>query len=331
MGNLNPITDLRNTSGNDLIARLHAIRETVAQRPPQHSLSDSSLSKQDNVTPALQEVKQLEIWAEAVRGVPNTLLRSSLFTVSKERDVFKKRELLDSTADVEIRFMGVRFNQTDLDVWEMLLHLARLQPLGSKVQFTAYSMLKELGRGTGKFQYEQLKEEIARLQGGHIEVTWQQRKTFLGSLIKEGNRNEDTQLYEVILDERLLLLYDCGYSHINWEQRKALKSSLAQWLHGMYSGHAVPYPYKVETIHRLCGSRTKQPRNFRQMLKVALDELVNVGAIKSWDIDATDLVRVVAIPSDSQAKHINKKCHTRGRKPSTFSRIGNYAARGKIT
>ena len=29
---------------------------------------------------------------------------------------------------------------------------------------------------------------------------------------------------------------------------------LAQWLHGFYASHAKPFPIKIETLHRLCGS-----------------------------------------------------------------------------
>ncbi|WP_157965017.1 MULTISPECIES: plasmid replication initiator TrfA [Alcaligenaceae] len=295
----------------DLVARVQAIGAKAREKARQ--------PQQDNTASVSQEVKQLPLWPEAVRGVPNALLRSSLFTVNQTRETFSKRVLLASRADIELRFMGVRFNQTDLNVWEMLLHLARSQPLGNEVRFTAYSMLKELGRNTGKTQREQLKEEITRLRGGVVEITWKKdKKTFIGGLIEKAYRDEVTQQYVVVLDEKLLSLYESGYSHINWEQRKALKSNLAQWLHGMYSGDAAPYPYKVETIHDLCGSSTKELWKFRQMLKASLNELVAVGCIKEWEIDAADLVRVDAVPSSSQTKYINKKRMGCGRKPSSF-------------
>lgn len=108
----------------------------------------------------------LELWPDAVRGVPNAVLRGSLFTVSQKRQTTKKRELLAAVDGIEVRFKGERFNQTDLDVWEMLLHLARLQPLGNQVAFHAHSFLKALGRKTGGKDHEQLKEEITRLIGG---------------------------------------------------------------------------------------------------------------------------------------------------------------------
>lgn len=259
-------------------------------------------------TPTKPAQLSLELWPDAVRGVPNAVLRGSLFSVSKQRSTAKKRELLAAVEGIEIRFKGERFNQVDLDLWEMLLHLARLQPLGNQVEFSSYSLLKELGRGTGGKDHEDLKEDIARLLGGVVEITWTDtNRTFIGHLVDKAYRDETTQRYVVVFDTKMLGLYEGGYTYIDWERRKALKgNNLAKWLAGFYSSHANPYAYKVETIKNLCGSTVARLPDFRRMLKAALKELVQVGAIKSWEIE-DDLVRIVNTPSTSQAKHIAKK------------------------
>ncbi len=250
----------------------------------------------------------LELWPDAVRGVPNAVLRGSLFSVSKQRATAKKRELLAAVEGIEIRFKGERFNQVDLDLWEMLLHLARLQPLGNQVAFSSYALLKELGRGTGGKDHEDLKEDIARLLGGVVEITWTDtNRTFIGHLVDKAYRDETTQRYVVVFDQKMLGLYEGGYSFIDWDRRKALKgNSLAKWLSGFYASHAQPYAYKVETIKNLCGSSVGRLPDFRRMLKAALDELVRVGSIKSWTIK-DDLIHVVNTPTASQAKHLVKK------------------------
>ena len=259
-------------------------------------------------TPTKPAQLSLELWPDAVRGVPNAVLRGSLFSVSKQRSTAKKRELLAAVEGIEIRFKGERFNQVDLDLWEMLLHLARLQPLGNQVEFSSYSLLRELGRGTGGKDHEDLKEDIARLLGGVVEITWTDtNRTFIGHLVDKAYRDESTQRYVVVFDTNMLGLYEGGYTYIDWERRKALKgNNLAKWLAGFYSSHAHPYAYKVETIKNLCGSTVGRLPDFRRMLKAALKELVQVGAIKSWEIE-DDLLRVVNTPSLSQAKHIVKK------------------------
>jgi hypothetical protein len=277
---------------------LQALEELKAKKLP--AIKESSAIKPKQLS--------LELWPDAVRGVPNAVLRGSLFSVSKQRATAKKRELLAAVEGIEIRFKGERFNQVDLDLWEMLLHLARLQPLGNQVEFSSYSLLKELGRGTGGKDHEDLKEDIARLLGGVVEITWlETNKTFIGHLVDKAYRDESSQRYVVIFDTKMLNLYEGGYSYIDWDKRKALKGNhLAKWLAGFYASHAQPYPYKVETIKNLCGSTVGRLPDFRRMLKSALDELVKVGGIESWSIK-DDLVHVVNIPTQSQSKHLVKK------------------------
>lgn len=253
---------------------------------------------------------QLGFWPDEVRGVPNVALRGALFSIAQERETAKKRQRLTTVDGFKIMFKGERWNQSDLDVLEMLLHFGRQQPLGKHVEFKASDLLKALGRGTSGSHYEELKEDMARLMSGHIEITFRDTdKTFAGSLIQNVYREESTQRYAVIFDEKMLHLYDAGYSHVNWDQRSKLKNNnLAKWLHGFYSTHAAPLAYKVETIRLLCGSTTSRLTDFRKALRVALDKLKAVDAIKSWSIDpVTDLLKVRRQVSDSQARHLSKK------------------------
>lgn len=275
----------------EALAKLNSSRKT---HPVEKQAKDRQLS--------------LELWPDSVRGVPNAVLRGSLFTVSKQRATAKKRELLAAVDGIEVRFKGERFNQTDLDLWEMLLHLARLQPLGNQVEFSAHALLKELGRGVGGKDHDDLKEDIARLLGGVVEITWTDtKKTFLGHLVEKAYRDEASRRYVVVFDEKMLGLYAGGYSYVDWSRRKALKgNNLAKWLQGFYASHAAPYPYKVETIKNLCGSTVGRLPDFRRMLRTALDELVSVGSIKSWTI-SEDLIHVVNSVTKSQAKHLVKR------------------------
>lgn len=248
----------------------------------------------------------LELWPEAVRGVPNAVLRGALFRVAKEREYHKERTLIASTSEHEIHYRGETLNQTDLDVWETLLHLARLQPLETQVEFTAHALLKVLGRSTAGTQHELLKEQIARFIGGVVEITWvKERKTFMGALVSSAFRDDETGHWVVKFNTDMHNLYGMGSTYIDWEQRKALgKNNLAKWLHGNYASNVAILDYKVETIRNLSGS-TSELRRFRQTLRAALDELVNIGAIRSWSIDPkTDLVRVDKVPSKAQRKHL---------------------------
>lgn len=250
---------------------------------------------------------KLELWPAATRGVPNAVLRGALFSIGRERKIHKKRTLIAAVEGYEIRFKGETFNQTDLDALEGMLHLAMPHPLGKKVEFSVHSFLKELGRGVGKEQHEQFKEQVMRLVTGGIEITDLKAKiTFIGTLVHKAYRDEVTGRYVVIFDKDMLTLYESGYTLIDWQQRMALgQNNLAKWLHGFYSSHAAPFAYKVDTLRGLCGS-TAELKKFKQVLKKSLVDLVNVGAIEAWSIDSDDLVQIERKPSPSQRKHLTK-------------------------
>lgn len=253
---------------------------------------------------------QLGFWPDAVRGVPNAALRGALFSISKEREMAKKRQRLATVDGYQIIFKGERFNQNDLDLWEMLLHIGRQQPYGKHIEFVAGDLLKSLGRDKGGADYEGLKEDISRLMGGVVEITFTDTKeTFIGSLIHNAYREETTQRYVIVFDEKMRKLYDAGYTHVDWEQRMKLKdNSLAKFLHGFYATHAAPLRYKVETIKELSGSTTERLTDFRKALRIALEKLKGVGAITSWAIDPkSDLVTVRRKGSVSQQRHLESK------------------------
>lgn len=254
-----------------------------------------------------QQIK-LELWPEATRGVPNAILRGALFGISRERKVHKRRTLVAVVEGYEIRFKGETFNQTDLDTLEAMLHLAMPHPLGKKVEFTVHSFLQALGRGVGKEQHEQFKEQIARLIGGVVEITdLKTCITFIGTLVHKAYRDEKTGLYVAIFDKDMFALYESGYTQIDWQQRMALgQNNLAKWLHGFYASHAAPFAYKVETLLNLCGSTTTH-KEFKRKLKQSLKALVTAGAIQSWSIDSADLVHIKRTPAPAQVRHLTKK------------------------
>lgn len=299
---MKPILMAKPTS-TDPLAALAKLEQTRSRKAPVNKASPSPVPQMT-----------LPLWPDAVRGIPNAILRGALFSVTQRRPMHRKLTMLTAVDGIQIKFKGEGFNQTDLDVFEMLLHLARQQPLDRRVEFTAHAMLKELGRSTGRTQHEQLKEEISRLAAGLIEISWPGdgggRRSFGGTLVKyaRDEQPDGTHRHVVIFDEQLLALYEAGnYTHIDWHQRQALgTNNLAKWLHGFYASHAAPLPYKVETIMGLCGSTVGRLADFRRLLRAALDELQAAGAIKKYAI-VDDLVKVTKVPTPSQQRHLRRR------------------------
>lgn len=258
--------------------------------------------------PRKAEVIHLPAWKEEQRGVPNVALRSALFAAVHEKDcTYVERQVLPGPKGFVIHYTGKRLCQSDLDVWEMVIHLARLHPLGTDCEFTAHTFLKWLGRATGKWQHEWLKDVLARLKATSVEITSAKGETYFGSLIDEGARNEHTGRYVVCINPNLTALYTVGWTAIDWGQRKQLKRKpLALWLHGFFATHAEPFPLKVETLRDLSGSQTQQKFHFKKNLKTALEELKSIVAIVSYRFDG-DLLHVERVPSPSQQRHLAKK------------------------
>ena len=271
-------------------ARLAAVAETAKKRRRK---------------PAPAKVIQLPLWPEATRGAPNAVLRGALFpAIQGKGRIALDRELLAAQDGITIRYTGWQLTQSDLDVWEQVLHLARTQALGTECNFTAHGFLKALGRSTGKKDYEWLQTALERLTGAVVRIS-DGRRTYFGTLVEGGIRDEETGRYVVEINPKLAKFYGrTQWTQIDWEQRQRLRSKpLALWLHGFYASHAAPHALSVEYLHKLSGSRNKQLRFFKRHLTQALTDLQQVGAIWSFEI-RDNLVHVQAVPSPSQQRHL---------------------------
>lgn len=295
---------LNQTGGSDVAAADATAPKTRKPRAPA-----KGRRKTDVIQIGSSSSQQMGFWPDAVRGVPNVALRGALFSISRERETWKKRKELASVDGYQIIFKGERLNQRDLDLWEMLLHISRQQPYGKHIEFIASDLLKALGRTTSGDEYSDLKEDIARLRACSVEILVSGENTFGGGLIQNFYREEASQRYVIVFDEGIKRLFDTGITHVDWDHRMKLKdNSLAKWLHGFYSTHASPLKYKVETIKELCGSTVGRLADFRAALRKALDKLKSIGAITYWDIDPrSDLVTVRRKPSPSQKRHLENK------------------------
>jgi hypothetical protein len=253
----------------------------------------------------------LPVWPESMRGVPNSILRSALFgAVKRGKRAFLQRQEVASYENITILQTGPRLDQSDLDVWEQCLHLAR-NALGTRIQFPAYGFLKAIGRSTGGKDVEWLKDALARLASTVVEIK-DGKKAYFGPTLHHGARDDESGHYVIEINPAIFSLYGSdGWSQIEWEERLSLKGHpLAQWLHGFYTTHAAPYPIKVETLHRLCGSENKELKGFRRELREALAKLEAVTGW-GWEIDDADLVHIKKKPTASQVRHIQKRISKR--------------------
>lgn len=304
------------------------------------TINQAAIPRAPSATPDLLEVirrrnteraifdPQLPLWPETTRGVPNGVLRSALFgAIKRGKRRYLEREPIASLGGITIRYTGSRLDQSDLDVWKGALHLTRNLKLGDRIEFTEKGFLRLIGRGgqdgasIGKSDREWLRKVLARLSATTVEIK-QGPYAYGGSLIEEYFRDDRNGKYVVVLNPRLKVLFSYdSWTKIDWHIRHALRGHpLAQWLHGFYSTHAAPHPYKVETLHRLCGSeagggsKTEAERH-KAMLGWRDDSLIpalkafaaacsQTGQAFAWQIDSGETVSVSRQPSASQKKHL---------------------------
>ena len=214
-------------SADDLTARLQRMAERAQQRQRQRT---------PKPTPA--QVVRLPLWPAELRACPSCVLRSALFgVVQRGRRKALEGEILATWEGVTIRYTGWRLDQGDLDVWLAALHLAREHNLGVRVPVTINEMLRTTGRSTAGSFYEWFKSAIRRLTACAVEIT-RQRRTYWGSLIEKGCRDEETGEFVIVLNPELAVLFeDDDFTWLEWEIRRSLGMDLAKWLHGYIASH----------------------------------------------------------------------------------------------
>ena len=267
-------------------------------------LAHITMRPQPSSTVTVAPQHQLPIWPEQARGIPNALARSALFNVANVRKGARgnlKRIEIAALKGISITYTGEELRQDDEDVFLQIMHICRVQELGTEVRFTAHSLLTELGWTKNSASYRRLVDCLDRLKASALAVTVDLpsgKENYTGSLIRsfrwkqEGN---DSPMREWIiqLEEEIIALFQpTSYSRVDWKLRLSLPP-LAKWLHSFFHTHQTPFPYKVETLHRLTGSEVTELRKFRYKLRLALELLVERGFFISAKIEPkSDLVVV---------------------------------------
>jgi hypothetical protein len=264
-------------------------------------------------------VVQLPIWPEPTRGVPNVALRSALFgAIRKGARPYLERVEIHSQEGFKLRYTGARLDQGDLDGWETVLHVVRVQALGDECRVTGYQLLKAMGKTDTGGNREVLDKRLARMKATALEVQ-AGHYSYMGSLIDEVYKDEESREYVIRLNPKLRALFELDqFTQIDWTVRHALDGKpLAQWLHGYYASHAKPYPVNVATLLKLSGSENEDPSSGRQKLRKAMDALTDASEANNQPFSYTingDLVHVEKLPSGAQRRHLTKKKAPRPRK-----------------
>jgi hypothetical protein len=248
-------------------------------------------------------------WAEDRRAAAHAIFRSALFPAlnNKQPRRFLKEKRIASVEGLEVFFTGEQFDQSDLDVYLELLQIAHETPLGVECCFTAYSLLKALGRPTGKADYRQLHSQIIRLCGGVVDMT-DHGVRYFDSLVHGGTQDEDTKGYRIFLTPAYARFFKAGmWASLDIGQRRDLgRNQTAKALHAYYSTHAAPGPHRYEKLAALVGLQNSNERQRRADIIRAHEELKRVGFLSDYEAGA-DTIKAAPNHTPSQARHIVRK------------------------
>lgn len=254
------------------------------------------------------DTAQLVKWDDEYRGVPNAILRCSMFgAIGRGKRAINMASKMASLSNYSISHSGPQLDQADLDVWEQCLHLARTSMLGHSFEVSAYKFLKAIGRPTGKSQKEWLKESLMRLLESTVTIE-DGEITYAGHLIQDFLHSEKAWLYKITINSKIANLYgDDKWTLYEWKDRMALRGHpLAQWLHGFYITHAKSFGYKVETIHKLCGSNSKKISDFKKDVRKAFAFMDTAIGWKG-EINDEGHITMIRPISRAQQRHLRHK------------------------
>ena len=296
----------------ELAETLESLRRTIEANPPQ-----PETKKQPSAT-----VIQLSLWPETRRAAPNAVFRSALFPalhLGEERE-FLDNEPIASVGGVTVFFTGKRFDQSDMDVYLELLHLARLHPLGTECNFSAHGLLKQLRRATGNSDHKWLHKVLIRLIGGVVDIT-DHKKRYAGTLLQGALKDEITRHYRVTINPKFAALFGYAmWSSIDREQRYALgrRKAIVKALHAYYSTHGAPGAHSFDTLASIVGLQDSNKRRQRARLIAAHELLKPIGFIRGYQV-REGTITIDPVPTPGQARHIVQKAVRQQRRSSRQS------------
>lgn len=238
--------------------------------------------------------KQLPLWPEDRRAIPNLFVRSALFNARNKnipRHYLKDAEIYVIGDHGSITYTGEELRQDDETVWLQLIQVAKELPLGSSVEFIPYEFCKALGWSISGRSYIRLRQILTRLQATSLKAYSSQlgKGVSLSMLPRfewyDHASNTSLKKYKVTIAEELLQLFsDNRYTRLEWEQRLSLPTGVATWLHGYFASHKENFPIRLDTIRQGSGIETSNVKHLKQVIETALKQLLAAGFINSYTL-----------------------------------------------
>lgn len=265
-------------------------------------------------------------WADNRKAGPNALFRGACFpALNRKARQFMENRKLGSVDGIDIYFTGQQFDQSDLDVYLVILDILSKSgvPFGEDVEIPAYTILKALGRDNiGSTDYAWLHKVIMRLRGNTFDIT-DHKKRYFGGLIDDGMKDEITHHYRISVNPNLAALFGFGmWASIDWEQRQSMrKNPTAQAIHAYLSTHAAPGFHHFDTLADVVGLQGKNKRDVKSRILAAYKLMASkdVAFLSNYELSKDgESIKGHVKHTPTQARHIARKIvKNRPKKPNS--------------
>jgi hypothetical protein len=230
----------------------------------------------------------LPSWRDMCTGLPNSFLRSALWTSTSVGASVPSAEVapvsidLPAHGDARLIAMGPKLGSYDRQVFAVCLDLYRERPLSTEhargaVEISYFEFLKMMGVTYNADSHHSVRASLTRLSSLSLHIRSKGLELQLPRLIEvsfsDGTAREDhvlgsDRIYVRILESMAELFGPTSWTstpHAALRVGKGLKS----WLASYYQTHSGPYPEKLERLYELTGSTCSRPQ-FKYQLKAAL-------------------------------------------------------------
>jgi hypothetical protein len=241
---------------------------------------------------AAETTRQLWLPGFDIGAMPNHINRSSLFApVARGRRKFHRQTPMVTRSDCVLEYTGEQLDEADADLVMALIFFAQKQPLGTPVVLNRAELLRKLGHGTGKQQYEWLHRRIKALTEATLfleakkpdgSTRYSIDKTISFRIVSSFVYNDETESYTYTMDPRWVQMFsNREYALIDWDKRLQIGrgQDMAKALQRLLATSSDPVQRYALDWLKAKMEYTSPMRKFREALTAACKELERLGII----------------------------------------------------
>ena len=239
-------------------------------------------------SPRERIARQLHIpgLGELMRAMPNHIARSSLYApIARGKRKFHHDTLLAARCDAVMTYTGEQLDEADADLTFQLIFEARSCVLGQPVTLNRASLLRAIGRNTGKSDYEWLHRRMKAMTVATLFVETTKYRighTEAFHIIQRFCFDDDVGNYTFSLDPRWVELFgNREYALLDWNKRLAIKrgQNMAKALQRLVATSSDKIQHHSLKCLKDKFHYASPMHKFKESMKAAMSELERVEII----------------------------------------------------